>query len=106
MSNKVYVGNAKEINTNNGTLIKCGLRESDLETLRNHLNENGWVNVVVGQRRSVSQYGDTHSIWVDDWKPEQKPGNTSAGNPVPPIQTGTPNYPDGFDDFSDDIPFS
>ncbi len=100
---KTYVGTAKAITTKHGGLLKIGLRADDLALLQKHIN-NGWVNLAVGKRQNVSESGLTHSIWIDDWKPEQSQQavpNSSAQNPVPPVKTES----DGFDDFDDDFPY-
>lgn len=68
MADKTYCGNAKEIQTKYGPIIKVGLRASDLPLP----NENGFINIVVAPRKEVSEKGSTHSVYVDDWKPQQQ----------------------------------
>lgn len=84
---KTYIGTAKAITTKHGGLLKIGLRADDIALLQKHIN-NGWVNLAVGKRQNVSESGLTHSIWIDDWQPEQK---------TP--QQAPQAAPDNFDDF-------
>ncbi len=83
---KVYVGNAKSIKTQYGDLLKLSLTAEDVEKLQGNL-DNGWVNVVVKERREPSASGFTHYLEVDTWKPSgdrapQESTSTSAPEPV------------------------
>ena len=93
MSDKIYVGGGKAIQTQYGTLLKLSFNKDDLDKLKANLNEKGWVNVNCNERKEVSQYGQTHSLVIDDWKPEAKEG--TQGKQVSNEET--------FDDNS--IPF-
>ena len=96
MSDKIYVGGGKAIQTQYGTLLKLSFNKDDLDKLKANLNEKGWVNVNCNERKEVSQYGQTHSLVIDDWKkPEAKPNTPSqARNDAP-----------SFDDMDESIPF-
>jgi len=74
---KVYVGNAKVIKTQYGDLTKMSLTADDVEKMQQNLN-NGWVNVVIKERREPSQSGFTHYLEVDTWKPEPRDGAPAA----------------------------
>jgi len=63
---KTYVGSGKTIG--NYGHIRIGLRYEDL---KNHVNDSGYVNLIIGERKSKGKHGETHSVWVDDWKPEK-----------------------------------
>jgi hypothetical protein len=69
---KVYVGNGKQIDTQYGKLLKLSFSRADLVTLTNHLNEKGYVNINCNERKSVSEWGHTHSMQIDDWQPNQQ----------------------------------
>lgn len=79
---KVYVGNATEKQGNYGTWHKISFSREDVELLMQNLNEKGYVNVVMNKRRQPSQYGATHSLNIDFWKPEpqQMPQPPQANN--------------------------
>ena len=68
---KTYVkGSAKLRTTNFGDVIKLGFKVEDLVAfVREHANAKGYINLDVVPRKEVGQYGDTHSIVLDDWQP-------------------------------------
>ena len=53
---KVYVGNAKKITTQYGELMKLSITAEDVEKMQQNL-DNGWINIVVKERRSPSAGG-------------------------------------------------
>ena len=65
MSEKIYVGSGR---VGNFDQIKIGLKYSQLTP-----NEKGYVNLIVSKRKEVDQYGKTHTVYVDDWTPIQRP---------------------------------
>ena len=73
---KVYCGNGKVIKTQYGDLMKLSFTAEDLEKLQSKL-DNGWVNVVVKERREPSEKGTTHYLEVDTWKPNSDGGNAA-----------------------------
>ena len=124
MNSKVYVGNGKQIDTQYGKLLKLSFSRADLVTLTNHLNEKGYVNINCNERKSVSEWGHTHSMQIDDWQPNQQ-GQQQAQqqNNIPPsnYNPAMDNQNQGamgvsgqhqqqpnnnFDNFDDDIPFN
>ncbi|MBT3349444.1 hypothetical protein HN954_00655 [bacterium] len=97
---KVYCGNAKKIQTQYGEMIKLSLSESDLQKLKENL-DNGWVNANVLERRAPSASGMTHYLVVDTWKPD--PSKRSAA-PVPSAPKAAP-APGGDFAAVEDLPF-
>lgn len=82
MSDKTYLkGSAKERQFGNGgSVINIGVKAEDLIAFaKAHANERGWVNLTVAQRKTPSQYGDTHSVYLDDYTPKPK----ADESPVP-----------------------
>jgi hypothetical protein len=69
---KIYVGNGKEINTQYGPLLKLSFSAQELQQMLSMVNEKGYINLNVNRRQQPSQYGHTHSIVVDTWKPQQQ----------------------------------
>ena len=118
MSDKIYVGGGKQITTQYGPLLKISFSRDDLQTLTNNLNAKGWVNLNVNERQQQSEYGQTHSIQIDTWQPDQQntaqQPATTQGNQYqgqhPSQQQQAPQQQaapvgNGFDTFDDDIPF-
>ena len=95
MSNKTYVGNAKTITTAYGDLLKISMTSEDISKLQSNL-DNGWINLVVKQRREPSKGGMTHYLEVDNWKPDNAKGSTR------PTETKPPETQPGFEQ---DMPF-
>jgi len=58
-------------------------------------NEKGYFNLEILKRKQVGNYGETHYIKVDEWKPEQKANQAPQGNP----------NNDGDLPINDDFPF-
>lgn len=69
---KKYVGGGKAIQTQYGELIKISFNAQDLQLMQSMLNEKGWVNLNCNRRQQPSQYGQTHSLVIDEWQPQQQ----------------------------------
>lgn len=104
-NDKKYCGNAKVIKTQYGELMKISMTEADVKALQESL-ENGWVNIVIKERRNPSPTGLTHYLEVDTWKPS---GDRAQANKGPaPAKTAAKPGKDPFeeDEISvDDLPF-
>lgn len=85
MADKIYCGNGRVIKTQFGELMKLSFTEEDLQAMQDNLS-NGWINVVVKERREPSEKGTTHYLEVDTWKPNQDDGASKAA-PAKPAQT-------------------
>ena len=93
---KIYCGNGRVIKTQYGDLMKLSFTAEDVEKLQNSL-DNGWVNVVVKERREVSDKGTTHYLEVDTWKPNSE-GEGSSEPASKPSQNKA-------EVTADDLPF-
>lgn len=68
---------------NGGSLIKLSFRVADLiPWLNEHKNDKDFINLIVAERREPSQYGDTHTVYLDDWQPTPK-GQSKHPSPRP-----------------------
>lgn len=74
MAEKVYLKcSAKERKGQYGPKLTIGVKAADLIAFVNqHANERGYVNLIVQARKEVGQYGDTHSVMLDDYQPLHK----------------------------------
>ena len=52
---------------NGGSVINCGF---NIEELQKHADENGWVNMVIAERKTISDKGYTHYAYKDEFKPK------------------------------------
>lgn len=95
---KIYVGNGRVIKTQYGELMKLSFTAEDLEKMQNNL-DNGWINVVVKERRTPSEKGTTHYLEVDTWKP-----NADGAAPAESAAKSAPK-PAGDDISPEDLPF-
>jgi len=117
---KIYVGNGKEhVFPDGGRQVKIRLSLQDMEA---HFEKYGWttdagkmyINLILSERREVDQYGNTHNLTIDTWKPQNASQSTqgaSNGNgyqkreqsPSKPLSgsaNGVPDFED--DDFAPD----
>ena len=59
---------------NGGSVINVGIKVADLiEFANKHGNARVYLNLSIGARREVGQYGDTHSVTLDTYEPKGKP---------------------------------
>jgi len=78
MEEKILCGSARIINTQYGDLTKLSFSKTDLEKMLENLNENGWINCVVKEKKNKEEGKPTHYIEVDTWKPQQKTKNNQT----------------------------
>lgn len=83
MENKrQYVGNGKAVS--GYPLVNISVCLNDIPNDAIYLSEsNGkkYLRLTVGEKRDgVDQYGNSHSVWINDYKPQ---GEQSAAAPAP-----------------------
>lgn len=70
----------KEFRTG-GSVIRLGVKVEDLIAFaKQHGNERGYLNLSIIKRRSVGQYGDTHSVSLDDYEPQGRGQSARPSN--------------------------
>lgn len=84
MADKIYIGNWKEIQTQNGSFIALSFSKDDLNKMIENLNDKGWVNLNLNKRKEESKYWHTHSITVNDYKPREE-----VQDDAPEFKTGS-----------------
>jgi hypothetical protein len=97
MAPKIYLKcSAKQKQTPYGQILILGVKAQELaEFARQHQNERGYINLVITERKEPSQYGDTHSVYLDTYV-------KSSGNDAP-VTTTRQAVGDDFD--HSDVPF-
>ena len=95
----IFCGSGKKVQFNNGGhKISLGLTAADVETMAQHLNERGWVNIDVCENRHPTETGNTHHCKIDTWQPN------GPGKPTAPYK-GPVSAGELTDEESDNIPF-
>ena len=88
---KVFCGSAKVIPTKFGDLTKVSFSQKDIDTLQANMN-NGWINLVIKEKREKVEGKATHYLEVDNWKSIPAEGLTN-------------NKPSASSYAGDDLPF-
>jgi ribosomal protein L39E len=79
---KKYLGKGKPVGQYG--LLKFGFKTDDIvKLLRENTNASGWVNVIVGTLRETDSKGNTHTCWIDDYKPQQQVKQQHQNTPDP-----------------------
>jgi len=81
MADKIYCGSGRAF----GNYGQIGLNICLSDLPHEHITEyNGkkYIKLKVSPRKETDKRGNTHSIEVDTWKPQQKP-NSGYGVPIP-----------------------
>lgn len=73
---KVFCGSAKIIPTKFGDLTKVSFSQKDIDTLQANMN-NGWINLVIKEKREKVEGKATHYLEVDNWKSIPSEGLTN-----------------------------
>jgi hypothetical protein len=72
---KVYLPSSiKNIKTKYGTMMVANFKMDEL----NANAKNGWVSMVINERREPSEKGATHYACVNDYEPPVKDGSTKS----------------------------
>jgi hypothetical protein len=90
MSEKIYCGSAKIINTQFGDLTKVSFHKEDINKIVSYMKDNSsdWINLVVKEKKEKVEGKPTHYLEVDTWKPD--PATQKKAEPI---------------DTGDDFPF-
>lgn len=122
MADHIYCGSGKEKTfADGGSIITVTLNVDEL--LANY-EQYGFttnagkrtIKVKVGRRKNVGQYGETHTVEIDTFKPQSTQGASngngyqnrqgSLSKPLSGTPEGVPDFDDSTPpDFPDDIPF-
>jgi hypothetical protein len=66
----IYIKNTKLKASKYGIKFS-GKTEDFIAQIKAITNDKGYFNLEIKERKEVGQYGDTHSLTVDEWTPEQ-----------------------------------
>ena len=58
------------------------LKKSQVDQHWFEYNGEEYLRLTVGKNREVTQYGKTHSVWINDYKPENKEASSAPAQAV------------------------
>lgn len=80
MSETVYFNAARGKKTMYGTKLSLQV-EKFIEELKTHVNETGYCNIIVKDRKSPDKYGNNVYLTLDTWKPDASKAKAPASVP-------------------------
>lgn len=109
MSETIYVpkSSAKAKETSFGEVFKLGFHvDTFIEFAQEHKNEGGYINLDMVPRREVGERGDTHSLKLDNWKPDNVKSGGAKAKPAAAKSAAKPKAKPPADEAAEeDIPF-
>lgn len=81
-----YVGNGKKPNPNYD-LINVSLRYDRLAQHTYEYNGEKYVKLTVGALKEPNEWGKTHSVWINDYKPDNN-NNNNGNTQNAPVSAG------------------
>lgn len=78
MTDKIYVGNAKTINSKYGDFQKIQFHKDDINKMVEFMKNEGtdFITIDSRERKSPSAKGWTHYMEVSQWKPDNQKAGT------------------------------
>ena len=78
MSNqdRKFVGSGKGVEGYD--LVNVTLKKSDLDGNFFTYNGQEYIKLTVGKKREADQYGKTHAVWLNEYKPEGQETKAAA----------------------------
>ena len=67
MSDKIYCGNAKEIETRFGKMLKISFSKKDLQELNKAMEGKEWVNCNLKEKQNKQEGKPTHYLELDNY---------------------------------------
>ena len=81
MADKIYCGSGKE--KFDGNLVEITINLSKIKDCKTEIfeyNNDKFIKLKVVKKREEDEYGKTHYVEVNTWKPEKKAEVVEAGN--------------------------
>jgi len=69
MNEKKYVGNGKKVGSYD--LVNFTISEEKARGSWIEYNGKKYLKLTIAPKKETDKYGKTHTIWVDEYKPEQ-----------------------------------
>ena len=71
MSNKIFCGRGKRFGQYNAISLSICLDDLPKEHITTGKNGKRYIKLNVNEKREPDEWGNTHSVEVDTWKPDQ-----------------------------------
>ncbi len=74
MTEKKYIKGiwAKEINGQFGKFMNVSIKvDAFIEELKANVDKKGYVSLTISPRKEAGKFGETHNIYLNQFKPEQ-----------------------------------
>jgi hypothetical protein len=78
MNEKKYVGNSRNQQGKYGEIQKISFSRKDLQLMMDNLKEKGYINLNRIEKKEPDQWGNTHYLVIDEWKPSGQQYNVPA----------------------------
>ena len=72
MNNKIFCGSGKEFGNFGTVNISVCLSDLPKEHITERSSGKKYIRLKLNRKREPDQYGNTHSLEVDTWKPEKQ----------------------------------
>jgi hypothetical protein len=73
MSNKIFCGRGKRFGQYNAISLSICLDDIPNEYITTGKNGKRYIKLNVNEKREADEWGNTHSVEVDTWKPDNRP---------------------------------
>lgn len=90
---KIYIGSGKQVP--NYEMVNCSICLSDIKEHVYEYNGKKYLNITVAKKKEPDQYGKTHSVSINEYKPEKQEPKSEPKQDIKPDLEPQP----------DDLPF-
>lgn len=89
-----------------GSKLRISFKVAELIAFaKEHQNEKGYINLNCSRRKTIGEYGDTHTLMLDTWKPRQSTNRSQPRNNNAPQRQPTASTHENKAPEDDDVPF-
>jgi hypothetical protein len=72
----------KEHKFDDGSVLNVGINlEKFAPFVKTNKNERNYINLRISKRKTVGEFGDTHSIYLNTWTPPKNEDGTTTSKP-------------------------
>ena len=104
MADKIFCGRGKRFGRYNAISLSICLDDLPKEYITTGKNGKRYIKLNVNEKREADEWGNTHSVEVDTWKPDQAPAQQANARPAPNL--GRQNARPAMEDDNDiQLPF-